>query len=143
MYTCTFFGHRNTPENIKEKLKQTIITLIESENVTGFLVGNNGMFDLLVKQTLAELSALYPITYYIVLSALPKDNQMIPHSLLPEGFEKFPPKFAIDRRNDYMLKKSDFVICYSSHHFGGAGKFTEKAIKKNKRVINLYRSSAR
>lgn len=143
MYTCTFFGHRNTPESIKEKLKQTIITLIENENVTRFLVGNNGMFDFLVKKTLAELSDIYPITYYVVLSALPKDDQMEPHSLLPEDFEKFLPKFAINKRNEYMLKKSDFVVCYSVYHLGGAGKFKEKAIKKKKKVINLYSSSAR
>ncbi len=138
MYTCTFFGHRNTPEAIKNKLKKTIIYLIENEQVTEFLVGNNGMFDSIVKMTLAELSNAYPITYFIVLSTLPKDNKMAEHSILPKDFEKFPPKFAIDKRNEYMLKKSDFVVCYTSHYLGGAGKFTEKAIKKNKRVINLY-----
>ena len=141
MFTCTFFGHRNAPENIKDKLKQTITTLIENEQVTKFLVGNNGMFDMLVRQTLAELSDIYPITYLVVLSTLPKDDQATPDSLLPENFEKFPPKFAIDKRNEYMLRKSDFVVCYTSHYLGGAGKFTEKAIKQNKKVINLYTRS--
>lgn len=142
MYTCTFFGHRNTPESIKEKLKQTIIALIETESVSKFLVGNNGNFDFLVKKTLAELSDIYPITYYVVLPTLPKDGETTPNSLLPEGFEKFPPKFAIDKRNDYMLKRSDFVVCYIAHYFGGAGKFAEKALKKKKKVINLYSNSA-
>ena len=137
MKTCTFFGHRDAPESIYGKLEQEIINLIENEKVDRFLVGNKGLYDSMVRNTLENLSQKYNFTYYVVLAYLPKDNLCPENSIMPTGFEKFPPKFAIDKRNEYMLNKSDFVICYVTHHFGGAGKFMEKAIKKNKKVINI------
>ncbi len=137
MYTCTFFGHRNPPENIKGDIEKEIIKLIKNEKVSRFLVGNNGVYDSTVASVLEKLSSEYDIKYYVVLAYLPRDNYAPKNSILPEGFEKFPPKYAIDRRNEYMLNKSDFVICYVTHYLGGAGKFMDKAIKKNKKVINI------
>lgn len=137
MYTCTFFGHKDAPESINGKLEQEIINLIEYEKVDSFLVGNKGLYDSMVRNTLENLSQKYNITYNVVLAYLPKDYLCPENSIMPTDFEKFPPKFAIDKRNEYMLNKSDFVICYVTHHFGGAGKFMEKAIKKNKKVINI------
>jgi len=133
---CTFFGHKNTPEHIYDRLKLEIINLING-GVKNFLVGNTGTFDALARKALNEVSLQYEIKFYIVLASMPKDTLVPENSLLPNNFENFPPKFAIDRRNEYMLNKSDFVICYVTHHFGGAGKFMEKAIKKNKKVINI------
>ena len=36
-----------------------------------------------------------------------------------------------------MLKRSDHVICYVNHSWGGAAQFVEKAIKQGKVVVNL------
>ncbi len=40
--TCTFFGHRDTPAQIKPRLRQVITDLIEHHGVTQFNVGNQG-----------------------------------------------------------------------------------------------------
>jgi hypothetical protein len=48
------------------------------------------------------------------------------------------PKFAILRRNEWIIEKSDFIIFYVSRTFGGAYKAMKYAIKLNKKFINLY-----
>lgn len=53
MKTCTFFGHRNCPESIKLLLAREIERLICEKDVTGFLVGDTGCFDHLVRDVLA------------------------------------------------------------------------------------------
>ena len=59
------------------------------------------------------------------------------NSILPEEVATSHPKYAISKRNDWMLKKSDTVIAYITHSHGGAAKYYEKAIRQNKHIINL------
>ena len=56
MSTCTFFGHRECPTDIRPKLRELLIDLIENRSVTMFYVGRNGAFDRLVRSVLRELS---------------------------------------------------------------------------------------
>lgn len=142
MKTCTFFGHRDCPESIKPLLSREIERLIYEKGVTRFLVGDSGSFDYLVRCVLMEMENRYDIRYSVVLAYLPscKGGSAfdVSHHILPEGFEKVPPRFAIDYRNRYMLKSSDFVISYITHSFGtGAAKYADMAKKRNKTVINL------
>ncbi len=140
---CTFFGHRDTPTKIVSNLKTTIIDLIKNKNVNSFLVGNQGNFDLLVKKTLSELKTMYPyINYHIVLAYMPtkKDAEypeLFRNTIYPDGLENVPPKYAIHRRNMWMIDKSDYVITYVEHNIGGAAQFKELAEKKGKTVINI------
>lgn len=59
------------------------------------------------------------------------------NSMLPEGIETVPKRFAISWRNKWMLNQSDYVITYVTHSWGGAAQFAEMAEKQHKRVINL------
>ena len=135
MSTCTFFGHRDAPERIYEEIKSAVITLIEQKNVYNFYVGNNGNFDFYVCEILKELSNIYEIKYSVVLSNFPKDE--IENSIMPDGIEYKLPRFKIAYRNDWMIKKSDYIITYVIHSWGGAAKFKELAIKRNKIVIEI------
>lgn len=47
MATCTFFGHKDTPTQIKPLLKAVLVDLIENKNVDTFYIGNQGNFDLM------------------------------------------------------------------------------------------------
>lgn len=137
MPVCTFFGHRDCSESMRPLLKKTVEKLIIEQNVQEFLVGHQGNFDKLVYGVLQELQAKYNITFSIVLAYFPpkKDTRMYPHSLYPEGAETVPPKFAIDYRNRYMLKKAAFVITYITRDFGtGAAKYAAIAQKQQKRL---------
>ena len=139
MSACTFFGHRDCPESIKPKLKAKIVDLIECNAVTAFYVGNNGSFDRMVHSILRELYGAYPhITYAVVLAYLPSSGgQGGQDTLLPLGIEKAPRRFAISWRNRWMLKHSEYVVCYVNHSWGGAAQFTDLARRQGKIIFNL------
>ena len=139
MSTCTFFGHRDCPASIKPKLCEILIDLIENKGVNNFYVGNNGNFDNIVYNMLCEIKKQYPyINYNIVLAYLPNNKSYnFENTIYPEGIETVPKRFAIDYRNKFMLDKADFVIAYVTHSWGGASKFVDLAVKKQKQVIYL------
>ena len=139
---CTFFGHRNTPEEIRIPLHDTLVHLIEQEGVTEFYVGNQGAFDIMVKQELKKLAVAYPtIRYAVVLAYMPgQQEETLPDAadtLYPAELETVPRKFAIDKRNRLMIEWADIVVTYVCYTGGGAAKFKEIAEKKGKKVINL------
>ena len=137
---CTFFGHRDAPSEIEPLIKIAISNLIDAHNVSEFLVGNNGSFDLMVIRCLKKLIPLYPhIKVKIVLAYIPTEDKNFPFdTLYPEGLELSPKKFAISKRNYWMLNKAAHVITFVSKPYGGAAKFSAIAVQKRKNVINLY-----
>ena len=114
--TCCFFGHREVTHNIREKLTAIIERLITEEGVTGFYVGNQGQSDSMVYSVLKELKAKYPhIRYTVVLAYMPDEHIKKVYgedTLFPDGMESVPKKFAISKRNDWMIQQSGFVVCY-------------------------------
>lgn len=86
--TCTFFGHSDTPAEIRGILKETVINLIENQGADLFYVGNHGSFDRIAGSVLKELSSIYPhIRYYVVLAYLPTSDYKDIPTLFPEGIE--------------------------------------------------------
>lgn len=143
MAVCTFFGHHDCPASVKEELRETIRDLIENCGVSMFYVGNHGNFDAIVRSTLKDLQRVYPqIQYAVVLAYLPGKNpefgsEDYSDTMLPEGVEAVPRRFAITWRNKWMLKQSDYVVTYITHSWGGAAQFAEIAEKKGKIVLSL------
>ena len=138
MATVTFFGHRDTPKETEPALRLTLIDLIENKNATLFYVGNHGNFDAMVRRQLEDLSKTYPIKYYVVLAYMPgKNAEPDEHSILPEGIETVPRRFAINYRNKWMLTKSDIVVTYVTRNFGGAWEFKQLAESKEKILMQL------
>lgn len=148
MKICCFAGHANIygeKEIIKEKLKKEIINLIENEGVTEFYNGCKGGFDWLCAETVDELRKDYLfIKSYWVLSYMPKEKDEYPESMLRifdgtvyPDIEKAPQRFAIVKRNEWMVKNSDILIAYVKHSWGGAAKTLEYAQKKKTKIINI------
>ncbi|MBR2900867.1 MAG: hypothetical protein IKC39_01340 [Clostridia bacterium] len=140
MKSCTFFGHRDCPDNIEKKLWDTIEWLIKHEGVTWFYVGDSGNFDRLVLKVLKGLeNYLYDIDICVMLAYFPTEQSVIEdnYTLLPEGIEEVPKRFAIDYRNKYMLDRSEYVITYVVADFGGAAKYAKRAKRQKKTVINI------
>lgn len=138
--TVTFFGHKDTPKNIEPTLRTTLIDLIENHDATEFYVGNNGNFDTMVRRQLENLPQTYPITYNIVLAYIPtkkSEYDSFINTLLPEGIETIPKRFAISYRNKWMVEQSDVVVTYVTHSFGGAAQFKAMAERQGKTVIEL------
>ena len=141
MSLCTFLGHGECYGLDKAVLRDAIEDLIK-QGVTEFLVGNHGQFDGMVFSCLQDLSKAYPeISYSVALAYLPtrkEDYDMYQgHSFYPEGLEFGLARFAIERRNCYLIDSADTCLCYINHTFGGAYKFARMAKNHGLRVINL------
>lgn len=137
---CTFFGHHDTPDSVKPRLRAVLLDLIERQGATQFYVDNHGKFDAMATLLLAELAKSYPIRYTVVLAYIPQkpDPFYEAHpTLLPDGIEFVPPRFAINYRNKWMIERCDTAVTYVNHSFGGAGKCKELALRKKKTVIEL------
>ena len=81
MKSCTFFGHKFTPVQIKPILYNKIIELIRDENVKNFYIGNEGAFDRMARECLEEIKKTYPIKYTIVLAYVDKIKRESQRSL--------------------------------------------------------------
>ena len=143
MPVCTFFGHRDTPESIKPRLRETLVDLIEHHAVDTFYVGNQGGFDFMVRALLRELTGQYPqIRYAVVLAYLPGrreefDSRDFSDTMLPEGIEAVPRRFAISWRNKWLVRHADFVVTYITVPWGGAAQFAELAERQGKTILRL------
>ncbi len=137
--TCTFFGHKDAPDAIYQKLLKVVEELFLERNVDRFLVGTHGIFDSLALKALRELKKKYPLLVYsVVLAYMPDANNYQDfETIFPEGIEVIPKRFAITHRNEWMVRASDVVVCYIDHSWGGAFQFVEMATKQGKEIINL------
>lgn len=138
MAACTFFGHRECFGFDSQVLKQAIERLI-AQGVDTFYVGNQGQFDSAVYSCLKQLRNEHPhIRICVVLAYLPTEKNEYDDAsdtMYPEI--EGHPKFAIDRRNRWMIDHSDYCLCCINHTWGGAYKFARLAKRRGKTVINL------
>ena len=51
--------------------------------------------------------------------------------------EKTPPKFAILKRNEWMMASADLVIAFVNRNYGGAFQALQAANRKKKKIINI------
>lgn len=97
----------------------------------------------MVLAVLRELKEKYPfISYSIVLAYMPTEKaECTPYepweTVFPEGMETVHPRYAISKRNEWMLAEADIIVCYITHSWGGAAKYVTKARNKIKTVINI------
>ena len=148
MKTCTFFGHRDCPGSVKPYLRAALVELIERHGVEQFYVGRQGAFDRMALSVLRELAEKYPhICYAVVLERLPGTGGRLAvprpdETIFPSGLESVPPRWAVLRRNEWMLKRADYVVTYVTHSWGGAARFAKKAARQKKAVLNLSHQAA-
>ena len=137
---CTFFGHRECPSALRPALDRELRRLVNA-GVTQFYLGHHGQFDALVLASLQQLKTEFPhISYAVVLSrcnaTVGKEHDG-ENTLYPEEVACVPPRFAIDRRNRWMLQQADIVVTHTVYPWGGAARFADLAKRKGKTVINL------
>ena len=143
MRVCTFFGHRDAPEEIKGKLFSATENLIVKHGVDTFYMGCEGKFDAYARAAVKELSKKYPhIKHSVVLAYVPSEKRYSEYmdysdTIVFDGIEKSHPRYAIAIRNEWMIKKSEYAITYIKYPIGGAYKYAEDMKRKGKTVINL------
>lgn len=137
MSACTFFGHRDCYGLDAARLRDTLEDLI-ARGVDTFYVGHQGRFDAMAFRILQQLEQKYAhLSVMVVLATLPRQKSAYDaYTLYPEGMESVPPRFAVDRRNHWMLDRSDYCVCYVNHPWGGAYKYMQRA-RRSMPVINL------
>ena len=144
MKSCVFFGHAKYDyEPYREKIKNSIVELIEKYAVTQFYSGGRGAFDGICSRIVAELKSDYPhLKNTLFLSYLPKGKDEF---ILPKAFDdsvyfletRVPPKYAIIRTNELAVQRADFVVSGVRYSWGGAARAVEFARKKGKRVFSV------
>ncbi len=147
--TITFIGHSSisSSEKIKNIVKHLIRKNAFSHNKIICYLGGRGDFDELcatacreLKKERGDIELIY-VTPYISLSEQSKirynEEQGLYDSSIYPPIESTPPRFAISKRNEWMILNSDLVIAYVIRSYGGAYKSLQVAKKRNKRIINI------
>ena len=144
--TITFCGHSNClfSDEEKEKLKQLLIKEIRKNPTCKFYLGGYGDFDSLCLRTLRELKTDFPdIELLFITPYLDKNYSKLElakyyyDDVIFPPIENVPRKFAILKRNEWMVDSADLVIAYVKYSWGGAVKTVEYAKRKKKQIINL------
>lgn len=135
----TFCGHAQIShsQNLQDWLFAVTRRLIESGAKT-FYLGGYGEFDNLAAAVLRRLKKHYSeIELVLVLAYLgtEKDVSGYDRTVYP-SLESVPRRFAISRRNRWMVESSDVIVAYVMHDWGGAAAMLRCAKQKKKCIIS-------
>ena len=137
---CAFFGHREVIDDVKKAVKNRILNLIQNYSEIEFYVGNSGAFGKITQGVVSDIqkqgisvSLSVVLAYANEAPAFGYDNETI----FPWELDNVLPRFAISKRNDWILNRADIVIVYVRHRFSNSYKIMQKAIKKGLTVINI------
>lgn len=141
---CCFFGHRNLFATCIPTLEEEIKKLIVNYGVNEFYVGGYGDFDRLAAKTVNYIKKEYKnIKLFLIpayFSTLENHKEYIystyDGTVFPDDVESVPQRFAITKRNQWMVNQCDYIIAYVKH-YGSAETALKYAKRKNKNIINL------
>ena len=116
--------------------------MIETEEVSVFLVGGHGNFDRLAAEAVASLRQEYPQIRLLLAAAYGSALQKAEEgpydgAFVPKALRGVPTKAAIPRRNRWMAAKSQYVIAFLERETGGAYTAVAYARRKGKKILLL------
>lgn len=138
--TVTFCGHSEIyySEDTEQKLYNIVEVLIKN-GANEFLLGGYGNFDRLAAKVVKELKEKHPyINSVFVIPYLDRkyNLELYDGSVYPP-LEDVPLRFAISKRNEWMIQNSEVLVAYVKYSWGGAAKTLAYAQKKKKQIINI------
>lgn len=141
----TFCGHGDTigSEPLRKWLRLTIAELIE-QGANLFYHGGYGSFDRLSAVAVWEAKNTHPnITSILALPYLDRkvSAEYCDFTVYPE-LERVPRRFAISKRNEWMVDIADTVVAYVTHDWGGAATTLSYAQRKQKNILNYANTKA-
>jgi len=143
MKTVTFCGHGSLSSEEVIFAKKAIKVEIERLILLGaseFLLGGYGAFDRIAAMAVKEMKQHYPhIKSTLVIPYIDReyDTDLYDCSEYPP-IENTPKRFAIVKRNEYMVDCSDAIIAFVNLTVGGAAKTLAYAKrKKHIQIINI------
>ncbi|MBO5357445.1 MAG: hypothetical protein J6A95_06715 [Clostridia bacterium] len=138
----TFCGHSDFIR--KDEYEQRILDILEKETGDSgaeIYLGEYGAFDSFAyecskkfQQTHKNVSLVF-ITPYLL--GIANDKKARYDNIIYPELERVPKRYAILKRNEYMIEKADVVIAFVNRNYGGAYKSYNYAKRKNKKLYNL------
>ena len=138
--TVTFCGHGKIKYDIDaEKKLLFVIEDLIIKGATEFLFGGYGNFDILCAKVVKNLKNKYPyIKLTLVIAYLNrKYNLDFYDETVYPPIENTPLRFAILKRNQWMVQNANVIVAYVQHEWGGAAKTLLFAKRKKKIIINI------
>ena len=149
MLCCSFAGHRDVfvPE-IDRKIAEALDTIIENDDRFVFYTGGMGEFDGKCASAVRAAKHRFPakqIRLVLVLPYMTGNVNTDKHYLetaydevmIPIELADVHPKAAIQKRNRWMVDRSDILLACVYRDFGGAYDTMKYALHKGVKVINL------
>jgi len=135
-----FCGHNNVSDiqKVREWLCNVLDQFIHEKNVI-FYLGGYGGFDRLAASVVHQKQKINPSAQSVLIIpylSRKYDESGYDYTLFPP-LESVPPRYAILKRNEWMVEQADVVIAYVTHGWGGAAKTLEYAQAKKKAIL-LY-----
>ena len=143
--TCCGFGHRDVCKNIENEVYEAVLSAI-AQGCTEFLTGDMGSFDNIFASAVRKAKADNPsIRLICVKPYVTKEmkcekelySERFDEIVIPEVCRETHPKWAITRRNRWMVDNSDFVLTYVITGYGGAYAAKEYAARRGKTIIEV------
>lgn len=136
----TFCGHSEItqPETVLDWLRNVVRRLI-AEGADVFFLGDYGAFDRMAAEVIREEKVTN--TNLEMVLVLPYLNSNLDASgydcSVYPPLESVPPRFAVSRRNRWMVEQADAVVACVTHNWGGAARTLDYAKQKQKEIF-LY-----
>lgn len=143
----TFCGHSNYLKSIEdEKRLLNLLEMVVQGNQVDFYLGGYGGFDSFALKCAKKYKQCHKNANLVFITpylgkwlnnrkdVLEKNYDEI---VYPE-IENIPQKFAIIKRNEWMIDQADYIFVYVRTHYGGAYKSLLYAHKHKKPYVNLY-----
>ena len=142
----TFCGHSDYVPSVgdEEKILSVLSEKIGERDAELFL-GGYGAFDAFARRCGREYQKTHPnVKLIFVTPYLPKNNATRKDrqadrydAIVYPPLENVPSRYAILRRNEWMVERADLVIAYIRHEWGGAYTTYRHALKKQKEIYHL------
>ena len=141
----TFCGHRDFfgNEEIKKRLINKLIKYAKQTETLFCYSGGYGGFDRFVAYCVKEAKLKVDnirnclVIPYLTQSLQEQYNGYFDEIIYPP-MVNVPAKYAIIRRNEWMVDQADLLIAYVTHGWGGAARTLQYAKKKNVPVLTIY-----
>ncbi len=143
----TFCGHSNYSSSLEDEERLLkLFDIVACGKQVDFYLGGYGCFDSFAlkcakkyKQSHKDAKLVF-ITPYLdkwldnKKDILEKDYDEIVYPAI----ELVPRKFAIIKRNEWMIDNADYLFAYVKTHYGGAYRTLLYAHKRKKSYTNIY-----
>ena len=143
--TVTFCGHSTVyPLDLVQRWLHEVIEGLIVRGARKFYLGGYGTFDQMAAAAVWEQKRTHPeITSVLVLPYLDRKVSATEYdyTTYPQ-LENVPRRFAISRRNRWMVENSDVLVAYVTHDWGGAATTLKYAERKKKEIIRYTEESS-